>query len=117
MQVQVYIFVFIVKWSHLLLDEFVISLNKNLCTSERWQDYERIICNRKREHEKNWPGHKCFRVQDNRCRLIMMIMKCIYKLTRLNIWNRIRNCCAFNHISDRSTDKAVEQSLTVFRTR
>lgn len=35
MQVQVYIFVFIVKWSHLLLDEFVISLNKNLCTSER----------------------------------------------------------------------------------
>lgn len=34
MQVQVYIFVFIVKWSH-LLDEFVISLNKNLCTSER----------------------------------------------------------------------------------
>ena len=49
-QVQVYIFIFIVNRSHLLFDEFVISLNKNLYTSERWQDYERIICNRKHEH-------------------------------------------------------------------
>lgn len=52
MQVQVYIFIFIVNRAHLLFDEFVISLNKNLYTSERWQDYERIICNRKREHLK-----------------------------------------------------------------